>query len=121
MFMTGREEGIPFFCPPRLSVVRSPAVDHRPMMRNIGPKSRKLLEEVDIFSLEDLAELGSVEAYARLRFRFGRQVNRNMLHALDAALAGCLWTDLSAERKAELDAAVAARMAPIAAPTLPAD
>jgi hypothetical protein len=35
-------------------------------MRNIGPKSRAWLGEIDIRSLEDLRAVGAVEAYARL-------------------------------------------------------
>ena len=78
-------------------------------IRNIGPKSRKLLEDIGVYDMDDLNALGAVEVYARLRFRFGRQVTRNFLHALDAALAGCSWKDLSAERKADLDRLVAER------------
>jgi DNA transformation protein len=71
--------------------------------RNIGPKSRAWLAEIDINSMDDLRALGAVEAYARLRFRFGKAITRNMLHALAAALVGIDWRALSPEHKAELD------------------
>lgn len=72
-------------------------------MRNIGPKSRAWLAEIDIHSMDDLEALGAVETYARLRFRFGNRITRNMLHGLAAALAGIDWRQLSPEHKAELD------------------
>jgi hypothetical protein len=80
------------------------------LMRNLGPKSRACLEEIGIGDEETLRELGPVEAYARLRFRFGNQVTRNMLHGLAAALIGIDWRQLSPEHKAELDRAVALRL-----------
>jgi hypothetical protein len=72
-------------------------------MRNLGPTSRIWLAEIGIHDLEDIRALGAVETYARLRFRFGRSINRNMLHALAAALADIDWRQLSPEHKAELD------------------
>ena len=80
-------------------------------MRNLGPKSRTWLAEIDIQTLEDLRETGVVEAYARLRFRFGKAISRNMLHALAAALADIDWRQLSPEHKAELDQAATERLA----------
>ncbi len=80
---------------------------------NIGPKSQTLLDEIEVFDLVDLQALGSVEVYARLKFRFGRQANRNFLHALDAAILGCSWKALPPERKVWLDMAVEKRLAQI--------
>lgn len=72
-------------------------------LRNLGPKSRAWLAEIGITDAEELRALGAVEVYARLRFRFGRAITRNMLHSLAAALAGIDWRQLSPEHKAELD------------------
>ena len=80
-------------------------------MRNIGPKSRAWLAEIDIRTMEDLRALGAVEVYARLRFRFGAKINRNMLHALAAALADIDWRRLSPAHKAELERQAEERMA----------
>lgn len=80
-------------------------------MRNLGPRSRAWLEEIGIDGEDMLRELGAVEVYARLRFRFGRAITRNMLHALAAAIAGIDWRQLSAEHKADLDRQAAERMA----------
>ena len=79
-------------------------------MRSLGPKSKAWLAEVGIEDEATLRELGAVEAYARLKFRFANMVTRNMLFALAAALAGIDWRQVSPEHKAELDAAVAQRM-----------
>lgn len=79
--------------------------------RNIGPKSRAWLAEIDIRTMDDLEALGAVEAYARLRFRFGKAISRNMLHALAAALAGIDWRALTPEHKAELDRQAEERLA----------
>ncbi len=75
-------------------------------MRNLGPKSKAWLAEIGISTFEDLQALGAVETYLRLRFRFGSQINRNMLHAMAACLAGIDWRDLSNQHKADLDRAV---------------
>lgn len=72
-------------------------------MRNLGPTSRIWLAEIGIHDLEDIRALGAVETYARLRFRFGRRITRNMLHALAAALADIDWRQLAPEHKADLD------------------
>lgn len=82
-------------------------------MRNLGPKSQAWLAEIDIHTIDDLRSIGAVEAYARLRFRFGRTMTRNMLHAMAAALADIDWRHLSPRHKAELDAQAAKRLASI--------
>lgn len=80
-------------------------------MRNLGPKSRLWLAEIGINAIEDLRDIGAVEAYARLRFRFGKAITRNILHSMAAALADIDWRQLSPEHKAELDAAARERLA----------
>jgi len=79
-------------------------------MRNIGPKSRAWLAEIDIHDIEEIRALGAVETYARLRFRFGKAITRNMLHALAAAIADIDWRQLAPEHKAELDRLADARL-----------
>lgn len=79
----------------------------RTEMRNLGPQSRRWLAEIGIETEEQIRDLGAVEAYQRLKFRFGRQINRNMLHALAGAILDIDWRDLSVEHKADLDRQVA--------------
>jgi DNA transformation protein len=80
------------------------------LMRNLGPQSRRWLEEIDIQTEADLRAIGAVEAYARLRFRFGKHITCNMLHALAAALDGVDWRALSSETKALLNNEAEARL-----------
>lgn len=79
-------------------------------MRGLGPKSKAWLAEIGIDNEATLREIGAVEAYARLRFRFGKAITRNMLFGLAAALAGMDWRDLSPEQKLELDRQAEERM-----------
>ena len=81
------------------------------VLKNLGPQSRAWLAEIDVTSSEDLQALGAVEAYARLRFRFGPAITRNMLHAMAAALANVDWRQLSSAEKDALDLAVKMRLA----------
>jgi DNA transformation protein len=80
-------------------------------MRNLGPKSRIRLAEIGLNSLDDIRAIGAVETYARLRFRFGQAISRNMLHALAAALTDIDWRQLSTEQKLELEQAAQERLA----------
>lgn len=71
-------------------------------LRNLGPKTAKLLAEVDIFNENELRAAGAAEAYRRLKFFFGREVTIIALYAMEAALADCDWRNLSAETKRRL-------------------
>jgi DNA transformation protein len=75
---------------------------------NLGPVMENRLAEVDITTAEQLARVGVVEAYARLKFAFGAAITLNALYAMDAALDGLDWRDLPDERKQELREAVTA-------------
>jgi DNA transformation protein and related proteins len=77
------------------------------LMRNLGPFCERQLAEVGVRTEAELRSIGSVAAYMRLRFRFGRSVSRNFLWAMAAALQGCHWRDLSAADKQALLAEVA--------------
>nr|WP_223216636.1 TfoX/Sxy family DNA transformation protein [Rhizobium mesosinicum] len=68
-------------------------------MRNLGPATARMLAEIDIISDEDLRNLGAVEAYHRLKFRFGRHVTILALYAMEAALRDCDWRDLNPDAK----------------------
>ncbi|TJV45150.1 MAG: TfoX/Sxy family protein [Mesorhizobium sp.] len=71
-------------------------------MRNLGPAMARMLAEIDILCEEDLRGFGVVEAYHRLKFRFGRQVTILALYAMEAALRGCDWRALDTETKEHL-------------------
>ena len=71
-------------------------------MRNLGPAMARMLAEVDIDCEADLQSLGSVAAYARLKFRFGRQVSCLALYAMEAALLDFHWQAIDADTKTAL-------------------
>ena len=71
-------------------------------MRNLGSVSERQLKEVDITTPGDLEKLGAVEAWLRLKFVFGKQINRNFLYAIEGALRDCDWRSLPPEIKSDL-------------------
>ena len=81
-----------------------------PKLRNIGPKSAAWLRQVGLRSREDLAGIGAVEAYMRVR-RAGFKPSLNLLYALEGALLDCHWQQIPEARRSELvlaaDAAIA--------------
>lgn len=76
---------------------------------NLGRYTARCLTEIDVETADDLRAMGAVEAYARLKFQFGRGITLNALWAMDAALSGIDWRYLTQERKEELKAMLAQR------------
>lgn len=77
-------------------------------MRNIGPKSAAWLRQVGLRSLEDIAAIGTVDAFMKVR-RAGFKPGLNLLYALEGALLDCHWQDVpEARRSALVQAAEAA-------------
>ncbi|MGO4222452.1 TfoX/Sxy family protein [Lysobacter sp. TAF61] len=79
-------------------------------MRNIGPKSAAWLRQVGLRTREDLAGVGTVEAFMRVK-RAGFKPTLNLLYAIEGALQDCHWQEVSDERRAELIAATEAAIA----------
>ncbi|MER9999480.1 TfoX/Sxy family protein [Mesorhizobium sp. M0051] len=71
-------------------------------MRNLGPATARMLAEIDVLCEEDLRGLGAVEAYHRLKFRFGQHITINALYAMEAAIRGCDWRALDSGTKEHL-------------------
>ena len=71
-------------------------------MRNIGPKSSEWLASVGVNTLEDVAELGVVETYLRVKAAYPEKVSLNMLYGLQAALLDIPWYELPLDIKNEL-------------------
>ncbi len=61
---------------------------------NIGPKSRWMLEQAGIHSLEELRKLGAVRAYFRVKSS-GSAASLNLLWALEGALTERHWQDVA--------------------------
>ena len=81
-----------------------------PKLRNIGPKSAAWLRQVGLRSLEDVAAIGAVDAYMKVR-RAGFKPSLNLLYSLEGALVDCHWQEVPEARRlvlvAELEAATA--------------
>ena len=70
-------------------------------MRNLGPKSREMLESVGIETISDLRETGSIGAAAML-IRAGHRISLNMVYAIEGAIEDIDWRELPQLLKLEL-------------------
>ena len=71
-------------------------------MKNMGPKSTEWLAAVGIRTLDDVAQLGVVEAYKRVRAAYPEKVTLNLLWGLQAALLDLPWNELPPDIREEL-------------------
>jgi DNA transformation protein and related proteins len=76
-------------------------------IRNIGPVSSRWLAAIDVHTIDDLREIGSVNAYRLLILR-GYQVSLNLLWAMEAALGDVHWMEITPVDKDRLRAELAA-------------
>lgn len=65
---------------------------------NLGPQSTAWLDSIGITTREQLARHGPIETCRRLRAA-GRPVNVLMAYAIEGALTGTHWNELSPETK----------------------
>ena len=70
-------------------------------LRNIGPKSAAWLRQVGLRSLEDIAAIGTVDAFMKVR-RAGFKPSLNLLYSLEGALVGCHWQEVPEARRQQL-------------------
>lgn len=70
-------------------------------VRNIGPKSAAWLRQVGVHSAAQLAELGAVGTFIKIK-RAGFKPSLNLLYALEGALLDCHWQDVPGPRRSEL-------------------
>jgi len=71
-------------------------------VKNLGPKSSEWLASVGVHTLDDVARLGVVETYKRVKAAHPEQVTLNMLWGLQAALLNIPWNELPPDIKEEL-------------------
>lgn len=81
-----------------------------PKLRNIGPKSAAWLRQVGLRSLDDVAAIGAVDAYMKVR-RAGFKPSLNLLYSLEGALVDCHWQEVPEARRNELVQAAEAAIA----------
>jgi hypothetical protein len=75
---------------------------HLTSLRNIGPKSARWLMKVGVYNVEDLIEVGVVNAFLRAKAAFPDQVSLNLLYALQGGMLDISLRDLPNQMKAEL-------------------
>lgn len=84
--------------------------DAPPKLANIGPKSAAWLRQVGLRTREDIAAIGPVAAFAKIK-RAGFKPSLNLLYALEGALTGQHWQHVAPARReqllAELELAIA--------------
>jgi DNA transformation protein and related proteins len=71
-------------------------------MKNLGPKSTEWLASIGVHSLDNVAKLGVVETYKRVKAAYADKVSLNLLYGLQAALLGIRWDELPPDIKSEL-------------------
>ena len=80
-------------------------------MPSLGKASAELLVDVGIITPEMLRKVGAEEAWRRLRFAHGKRVTITWIYALDIAIRGIPWKELSEARARKLRAAAEAIIA----------
>lgn len=71
-------------------------------MKNMGPKSSEWLATIGVHTLDDVARLGVVETYRRVKAAYPEKVSLNLLYGLQAALLDLPWNELPHDIKEEL-------------------
>jgi len=71
-------------------------------MKNLGPKSTEWLASIGVHSLDDIAKIGVVETYKRVKAAYPEKVTLNMLWGLQAALLDIPWNELPPDIKDQL-------------------
>ena len=84
-------------------------------LRNVGPKSAAWLRQVGLRTREELAAVGAVDAFMRVK-RAGFKPSLNLLYALEGALLDCHWQDVSESRRSELVEQAEGKIALLPAP-----
>ncbi len=86
--------------PPRSA---EPAAGQEPIesLANLGPQSAAVLEAAGIRTRKDLASIGAVEAYARVK-RVEPKASLNLLWALEGALTGEHWRTVAKDHRTSL-------------------
>lgn len=70
-------------------------------LKNLGGKCEIWLNEIGVHTRQDLAEIGAVEAWRRLR-ALGRPATMNFVYAVQGALLDMRWDQLPLGMKEDL-------------------
>ncbi|MFI5230972.1 MAG: TfoX/Sxy family protein [Gemmatimonadales bacterium] len=78
-------------------------------LRTVGAATARWLRAVGITTVAELRRVGAPEAYGRIEFRFGAEVNLNLLYALAGALEDRAYNSFTVAEKARLRRAAGVR------------
>ena len=70
-------------------------------LKSLGPKSQEMLARAGITSVSQLRQIGAVAAYSKAR-KVNSGVSLNLLWALESALTGEPWQDISRKYRTSL-------------------
>lgn len=104
---------------PKKTATEAPDLKGLRAMPSLGKASAELLVDVGITTPAMLRKVGAIEAWRRLRFVHGKRVTVTWIYALDIAVQGIPWKELSEARASKLAAAAHAIMAEIDLPGAP--
>ena len=71
-------------------------------LKGIGPKSEKCLNEIGIYSREDLEKAGAVKAFVRLSRETSTKPSLNFLYAMVGALEDKHWAEIARHERERL-------------------
>jgi DNA transformation protein len=71
-------------------------------LKGLGPKSEQWLNEIGIYTRDELAEIGAVGAFIRLNNECSTKPSLNFLYAMVGALENAHWTNIAKTEKARL-------------------
>ncbi|NQV72266.1 TfoX/Sxy family protein [bacterium] len=76
-------------------------------LKNLGPASERMLAQIDVFTAGDIRTLSPALIYRILRDK-GTPVSMNLIYALEAAISGRHWLELTSSEKQTLKEACGA-------------
>jgi len=71
-------------------------------LKGLGPKSERCLNEIGIFTLDDLKAVGPVRAFIRLREEGSIKPSLNFLYAMVGATENVHWVEVAQHEKGKL-------------------
>ena len=71
-------------------------------LKGLGPKSEKLLNEIGVYTKEDLEKIGAVNAFLALKKQGTVKPSLNFLYAMVGALQDEHWVNIAKTERARL-------------------
>lgn len=71
-------------------------------LKGLGPKSEKSLNEIGIFTKNDLVKLGAIKTFIRLKNECSTRPSLNFLYALVGAIEDKHWADIAKSERTRL-------------------